>query len=78
MAKAEDPKQKALNTAVSQIEKQYGKGSIMRLGDDDCLDIDGISTTSLTWRSVGGGSPAAGSSRSSDPSPPERRPSSPT
>ncbi|KAF2379129.1 hypothetical protein BSN82_17380, partial [Acinetobacter baylyi] len=28
-------KQKALNAALAQIEKQFGKGSIMRLGDSD-------------------------------------------
>ena len=50
MAKEKDPqeqKQKALDTAVSQIEKQYGKGSIMRLGEEKILDIEGISSSSL-------------------------------
>ena len=28
---------KALDVAVSQIEKQFGKGSILRLGSKDCL-----------------------------------------
>ena len=44
---ADDPRMKALNTAVAQIEKAYGKGSIMRLGSERSLDIPGISTTSL-------------------------------
>ena len=30
---ANDDKLKALDAAISQIEKQYGKGSIMKLGD---------------------------------------------
>lgn len=42
-------KKKALELAVSSIEKQFGKGSIMRLGEEDKLDktIDVISTGSL-------------------------------
>jgi recombination protein RecA len=37
----------ALKTAIAQIEKQFGKGSIMRLGADSKLEIDGITTGSL-------------------------------
>jgi recombination protein RecA len=37
----------ALKTALAQIEKQFGKGSVMRLGADTKLDIEGISTGSL-------------------------------
>jgi len=37
----------ALKTALAQIEKQFGKGSIMRLGGDAKLDIEGITTGSL-------------------------------
>lgn len=41
-------KQKALAAALSQIEKQFGKGSIMRMDDSNALrDIDVISTGSL-------------------------------
>jgi recombination protein RecA len=41
-------KQKALDLAMSQIEKQYGKGSIMRLGDKSGVSqIESISTGSL-------------------------------
>lgn len=40
-------KQRALSAALSQIEKQFGKGSIMRLGDTQTLDVDKISTGSL-------------------------------
>jgi recombination protein RecA len=38
----------ALKTALAQIEKQFGKGSIMKLGADTHLDIECISTGSLT------------------------------
>ena len=40
-------RQKALEVTLSQIEKQFGKGSIMRLGQDTKLDIPAISTGSL-------------------------------
>jgi len=44
---AED-KMKALSAALSQIEKQFGKGSVMRLGDHDVArDIQAVSTGSL-------------------------------
>ncbi|TNH09174.1 recombinase RecA [Testudinibacter sp. TR-2022] len=43
----DDNKQKALAAALGQIEKQFGKGSIMRLGDTQTLDIESISTGSL-------------------------------
>ncbi len=41
-------KQKALAAALGQIEKQFGKGSIMRLGDGQILDVETISTGSLS------------------------------
>jgi recombination protein RecA len=41
-------KQKALEAALSQIERQFGKGSIMRLGDNRTMDIETISTGSLS------------------------------
>ena len=41
-------KDKALEMAVMQIERQYGKGSIMRLGDESAaLHVPAISTGSL-------------------------------
>lgn len=47
MAKAED-KSKALDMALSQIEKQFGKGSVMRMGDEGVArDMEAISTGSL-------------------------------
>ena len=46
--KMDDKKQKALETALSQIEKQYGKGAIMRLGQNSSMNIEHISTGSLS------------------------------
>ena len=42
-----DNKQQALASALSQIERQFGKGSIVRLGDSTALDIESVSTGSL-------------------------------
>ena len=39
---------KAIESTMSQIEKQFGKGSIMRLGSDTKLDVQTISTGSLS------------------------------
>lgn len=47
MTKISESKRKALDLAISQIEKQYGKGSIMRLGEDAKLNLDFISTGAL-------------------------------
>ncbi len=41
-------KAKALETALSQIEKQFGKGAVMRLGQNEAMHVDAISTGSLT------------------------------
>lgn len=40
-------KQKALEAALGQIERAFGKGSIMRMGEQDALDIEAVSTGSL-------------------------------
>lgn len=45
---AEDNKTRALSAALGQIEKQFGKGAIMRLGDNQAMDIESVSTGSLT------------------------------
>jgi len=47
MAKGESAKQRALAAALSQIERQFGKGSMMRLGDREQVDMPSISTGSL-------------------------------
>ncbi len=41
-------KEKALETALQQIEKKYGKGAIMRLGSTASLNIESISTGSIS------------------------------
>ncbi len=43
-----DAKAKALATAVEQIEKQYGKGAVMRLGENASMNVEHISTGSLS------------------------------
>lgn len=49
MANINEDKEKALSAALSQIEKQFGKGSIMKLGDDHMkLNIEAISTGSIS------------------------------
>ena len=40
-------KSKQLNETLSQIEKQFGKGTVMRMGDREVVDIPSISTGSL-------------------------------
>lgn len=52
MAANETPKQKALDLALKQIDKQFGKGSIMRLGDAPIVQIESISTGSLALDSA--------------------------
>jgi len=44
----EDNRKKALSAALGQIEKQFGKGSVMRLGDASAsYDVEAVSTGSL-------------------------------
>lgn len=45
--KAEDRK-KALETALTQIEKDFGKGAVMRLGQNTNMNVEAISTGSLS------------------------------
>ena len=40
-------KKDALATALAQIEKQFGKGAVMKLGDNTAMQVDAISTGSL-------------------------------
>ncbi len=44
----QDARRKALEAAMSQIEKQFGKGSVMRLGDQQQTDIETIPTGALS------------------------------
>ncbi len=52
-------KNKALETALAQIERSYGKGSVMKLGQKEAMDIDAISTGSISidWALGIGGFP---------------------
>ena len=43
-----DGKEKALKTAMEQIEKQFGKGAVMRLGENIAMNVGTIHTGSLT------------------------------
>ncbi len=45
---ASGDKKKALETAIAKIEKDYGKGTIMRLGDDIPVNVEALSTGSLS------------------------------
>jgi hypothetical protein len=45
-----EKKNQSLDRAVLQIEKQYGKGTIMRLGSDVKLDVPVISTSRFRCR----------------------------
>jgi len=51
---ATDDREKALDAALGQIEKQFGKGSIMRMGENLHMNIESIPTGALasTWRSA--------------------------
>ena len=44
---SDDNRTKALESALGLIEREYGTGSIMRLGDNKTIDIEEISTGSL-------------------------------
>ncbi|OGJ52104.1 recombinase RecA [Candidatus Peregrinibacteria bacterium RIFOXYB2_FULL_32_7] len=53
-----DDKKQAINAALSQIEKQFGKGSIMRLGEAPKMNVETISTGCLSLdKALGGGIP---------------------
>ena len=41
-------RERAVDQAISQIEKQFGRGSIMRLGEDKKIDVPAISTGSMS------------------------------
>ncbi|ATD54986.1 recombinase RecA [Clostridium chauvoei] len=47
MSNIDTEKLKAIESAMSQIEKQFGKGSVMKLGADSSLNVDAISTGCL-------------------------------
>ena len=47
-AESGSDKKKALDTAITNIEKEYGKGSIMLLGENTAMNVTAVSTGSLT------------------------------
>ena len=73
-------REQALDTALGQIERQFGKGSVMRMGDASRTPVAAVSTGSLSLdNALGiGGYRAAASSRSSARSRAARRRSSAT
>ena len=48
VATTAEERAKALDTALAQIEKQFGKGAVMRLGQNVAMQVDDISTGSLS------------------------------
>lgn len=48
MPKTEDEKKKALETAIAQIEKKYGTGAVMKMGQKAALNVATIPTGSMT------------------------------
>ena len=48
MGGAAEGKKKAISAAMSQIEKKYGKGSIMKLGENQRMNVSAVSTGSLS------------------------------
>lgn len=48
MSNENSEKRKALEMALSQIEKQFGKGSVMKLGDFTAMNIEAIPTGALS------------------------------
>ena len=48
LPKSNEEKQKALESAIAQIEKSYGKGAVMKLGQTKALDVAAIPTGSMT------------------------------
>ncbi len=47
LVNTDSDKKKALETALAQIEKQFGKGAVMRLGQNEAMHVEAISTGSL-------------------------------
>ena len=45
---AEQPQDRELKNALAQIEKQFGKGAIMQLGEGSVSDVQGISSGALS------------------------------
>ena len=48
MAKENNEKRQALEMALGQIEKQFGKGSVMKLGEFKAMNVEAIPTGALS------------------------------
>ena len=48
MSTGNNEKKKALESALGQIEKQFGKGSVMKLGDVSAMNVEAIPTGALS------------------------------
>ena len=48
MSEVDKAKEKALQSAITAIEKDFGKGSIMRLGENTAMDVETIPTGALS------------------------------
>ena len=48
MSKEKDSKLKALQLTLDKLDKTYGKGTVMKMGDAEIVEIDSISSGSLT------------------------------
>jgi hypothetical protein len=73
MASAANDREKALDAALAQIERQFGKGSIMRLGEEGRIPMDVIPTGSIALDIALGIGGLPRGRRSTARSPPERR-----
>ena len=47
-SQSREEKRKALDTAIAQLEKQYGAGAVMRLGQNSAMNVESIPTGSMT------------------------------
>ena len=45
---ADKEKEKALKLTLDKLDKAYGKGAVMRLGDSQVVEVEAISTGSIT------------------------------
>nr|MBC8397251.1 DNA recombination/repair protein RecA [Flavobacteriales bacterium] len=48
MSKEKDSKLKALQLTLDKLDKTYGKGTVMKMGDTEIVEVDTISSGSLT------------------------------
>ena len=59
-----EDREKALESAMTQVERQFGKGAIMKLGSQPVVEVPVISTSALSLDKalgIGGAAPGSGS-----------------